>query len=351
MSINKPSQKLSSVKAPNQYVLAAPRAASDGLGREAREVLSVLNTSPIDVAMHPRDVRAKRQREGNPFDHNPVQSLQKLDISIPSGEGELNCRMYGFAGAEEPLRPALVYFHGGGFVLGSIESYDRFLSQLAFQSKVLVISVGYRLAPETRFPGALADAKLAFNWFHERASEFGIDRSRLAIGGDSAGANLAVVTCRDNRDSGGPMPALQLLIYPSVIGNKASGSREEFSEGLYLTKEIITWFHDHYIDRDIADDPRFNLLAHADHSRLPPAFIMTAGFDPLRDEGFALAQTFQKNQVAVRHSCYTDMFHGFINFGSLSQARAAVSECAEVLSACLLADAATSLDATLSPVS
>lgn len=307
-------------------------ASPTGVSPQGQQILNVLNAHSTKASSIPSDVRAFRKSTGNPFDHEDATSVRKHDFTIPGETTDLSARLYKPDSHATNTSPALVYFHGGGFVLGDIESYDKMLSQLCKQSNTIVISVEYRLAPETPFPGAVEDTLHTYTWIRQHASDLGIDSENLAIGGDSAGANLAINVCRYYRDQGFTLPKLQLLIYPSIAGNDSTESREAFSEGLLLTKTVLNWFHDHYIPREIDKDPRFNLLQTTDLSNLPPAFVLTGGFDPLRDEGYRYAEVLRNNGIAVRHSCYTNMFHGFINFGVLAESQAAVSECANVLS-------------------
>lgn len=317
----------------NDCVSPAAKSALNGVNPEAQEVLDIINAFPTDPNAIPSVVREFRKAKGNPFDHQdpPAEKIDKVDFCIPCDGHELLARIYRPQGKGNQQLPALAYYHGGGFVLGDIASYDKALAQLAYQSSVIVISVEYRLAPETPFPGAVQDAFDSFNWICREAKRFNIDPARIAIGGDSAGGNLAAVVCMNNRDRGLAEPAFQLLIYPSIIGNDRSESRELFAENLLLTKTALKWFHDHYISKEQQHDPRFNLLNASDFSNLPPAFILTCGFDPLRDEGQAYANELRLNGVAVRHSCYTDMYHGFFNFGILTQSQAAISECAKIM--------------------
>jgi|GEM_PF-91622 len=316
-------------------------AAESGLDRQAKQVLEFVHSFPPSHQFAPHIVRAHRQ---NPYEHESVDNVETSELTIDCGTHSLPARLYvpqnpaGNETAESRL-PALVYFHGGGFVLGDLDGYDQMLAQLCSQSGVIIISVAYRLAPETPFPGAVFDAQLATDWVFRHGLDYGIDTRRIAIGGDSAGANLATVYCllnkhkrnhkRKHKNHG--TPCLQLLIYPSLIGNGNTLSRESFSDGLLLTRELIRWFHGHYISKSEEDDPRFNVLKNNDFSGLPPAFILTCGFDPLRDEGQMYADALKDHGVVVQHSCYTDMFHGFINFGVLQQAQHAVTECAAVL--------------------
>lgn len=312
----------------NENVLDEAVAAKAGLDDDAKKVLNYIHSLPPVYNFEPEYTRRYRE---NPFEHDDVKGITKQDISIPCDEHELAARVYRPNIDHETAEPALIYFHGGGFVLGSIDSYDKMLSQLCFQSNMVVISVDYRLAPETVFPGAVEDTQQATDWIAKNATALNLDPNRIAIGGDSAGANLATVYCHLNKDRQDFKPIFQLLIYPSILGNDTSPSRQEFTENLLLTKTLLEWFHDLYISTEQEKDPRFNLLQASDFRSVPPAFILTGGFDPLRDEGQMYADKLKQNGITVKHSCYTDMFHGFINFGALQQAKDAVTECAFVL--------------------
>ena len=312
----------------NPNVLTKAGAAHNGLDERAKEVLSFVHSLPPAYEFEPEITRKFRH---NPYEHDDVTNIVKEDIIIPCDTHELDARIYRPVAIQEELYPTLIYFHGGGFVLGGIESYDKFLAQLCVQSNVAVISVAYRLAPETIFPGAVEDTQMATDWIIKNALKLKLDSTRIAIGGDSAGANLATVYCLLNKHKSDFKPIFQLLIYPSIAGNESTPSRKEYSENLLLTEKLITWFHQHYISSEQENDPRFNVMRAKDFRHLPPTFILTCGFDPLRDEGQLYAEKLIENGVAVKHSCYSDMFHGFINFGVLQQAKDAVSECAIVL--------------------
>ncbi|MEP1447983.1 MAG: alpha/beta hydrolase [Paraglaciecola sp.] len=327
---------LASQSCTNENVLDGAVKAKAGLDDDAKKVLDYIHSLPPVYNFEPEYTRRYRE---NPFEHDDVKGITKQDISIPCDGHELAARVYRPAinhgtnqeTEHETAKPALIYFHGGGFVLGSIDSYDKMLSQLCLQSNLVVISVAYRLAPETVFPGAVEDTQEATDWIAKNATSLGLDLSRIAIGGDSAGANLATVYCHLNKHRQDFKAVLQLLIYPSILGNDSSPSRQEFTENLLLTKTLLKWFHDLYISTEQEKDPRFNVLQASDFTSVPPAFILTGGFDPLRDEGQMYADKLKQNGIAVKHSCYTDMFHGFINFGALQQAKDAVTECAFVL--------------------
>ena len=312
----------------NVNVLAVASASDSGLDEKATDVLDFVNSLPPAYQFKPDIVRKYRQ---NPYEHDVVNDVTKQDLTITLETHDLIARVYRPINTQNEILPALIYFHGGGFVLGDIESCDKMLAQLCSQSSVVIISVAYRLAPETVFPGAVKDVLQATDWVVKNTEYLKVNPSRIGIGGESAGANLATVYCLLSREKNDFRPYFQLLIYPCIIGNDTSESRELFSENLLLTKKLIQWFHQHYISKEQESDPRFNVMKFDSFEHLPPAFILTCGFDPLRDEGQLYVNKLEESGIVVRHSCYTDMFHGFINFGVLQQARDAVSECAVIL--------------------
>lgn len=312
----------------DKNVLTVACASENGLDENAQEVLSFIHSLP---PVYELDLNTARNHRFNPFEHEIASDVTKKDIIIPCKNHDINARVYRPIHTKNLTLPALIYFHGGGFVLGDLESYDKMLAKLCSESQIAIISIAYRLAPETKFPGAVEDAQESTDWIAKNANVLKINVNRIAIGGDSAGANLATGYCLLNKTRRDFKPFFQLLIYPSIIGNDNSESRELFSENLLLTKNLIQWFHQQYIADGQADDPRFNLLKFNDFSDVPPTFVMTCGFDPLRDEGERYATKLIENGIPVRHSCYTDMFHGFINFGKLKQAKDALNECAMIL--------------------
>jgi len=230
----------------------------------------------------------------------------------------------------------LVYFHGGGWVLGSVAGSDNTCRALANRSGVAVLSVDYRLAPEHPFPAALEDAVTAARWAYDRADEFGIDRTRLAVGGDSAGGNLAAVVAQL-----GPVPLrFQLLIYPVTDVRGGSASYTEHADGYYLTTSEMTWFVTHYLSggRGTADDPRVSpLLADAAAMAVtPPALVVTAEYDPLRDDGLAYVERLRSAGVEVASVHYDSMMHGFVALADfLDDGQAALTEAAVVLARAL----------------
>ena len=242
--------------------------------------------------------------------------------------GQIPLRLYRPAGVSDatPL-PAYVYFHGGGWVIGDLESHDVLCRQLTAESGACVIAVDYRLAPEHKFPAAADDAWAATRWIVGHAAELGVDAGRLAVGGDSAGGNLAAVVALMARDAGGPAIALQVLIYPVTDLGRESSSYADFADGYMLTRDSMRWFTAHYLGRkEEANDWRVSPLRAPSLAGLPPALILTAGFDPLRDEGAAYATRLREAGVTVDYVSFGGMIHGFVGMGRvLDSALRAVS--------------------------
>ena len=256
------------------------------------------------------------------------------DRQIPGPAQPIKVRIYApQASKEHSSLPVLVWYHGGGFVIGDLDSHDSACRALANQAECLVVAVDYRLAPEHKFPGAVEDCEAALHWVAAHATELGGDPGRIAVGGDSAGGNLAAVVALLAREKGGPKLCFQLLIYPCVAPEPETPSHHQFAEGYLLTRKTITWFFKQYL-RSSKDtrDPRYAPLEEKDLSLLPPALVIVAGFDPLRDEGvdYAKALIDAGNQVTL--SNYEGMIHGFYLMGGmLDKANQAIEESAEHL--------------------
>ncbi len=229
--------------------------------------------------------------------------------------------------------PVLMWFHGGGFVIGSIDTHDSVCRMLANQADCIVVSVDYRLAPESKFPAAVEDCEAALKWVALHAVEFGGDPACIAVGGDSAGANLATVIAILARDAAHPKLVFQLLIYPCTAPEPETASHHKFRDGYVLTRNTITWFYRQYLKSDKDEkDFRFAPLILDDLSGLPEAFILVAGYDPLRDEGVDYARRLIEAGNRVRLSNYDGMIHGFyLMGGAVDAARRAVSESAQVM--------------------
>ena len=230
--------------------------------------------------------------------------------------------------------PALVYLHGGGWTIGDLDTHDVLCRSLCLQAEVVVVSVDYRLGPEQPFPAAYEDTLAAFHWTVENANELGIDASRIAIGGDSAGGNLAAAACLGLRGQV-VQPAFQLLIYPATIMWQDTASYHANGTGYMLTKESIAYYTENYLrNREDAQDWRASPQLAESHADLPPALVLTAGFDPLRDEGLMYADALSNAGVPAQYICFERQIHGFITMGRIMQeANTAVTLCASVLRA------------------
>jgi acetyl esterase len=259
-------------------------------------------------------------------------------LHAPGPHGDIALRLYRPLGAVAGERlPALVYFHGGGWVIGDLDTHDTLCRELANGSRCAVVSVDYRLAPEHRFPAAADDALAATRWLHREAAALGLDGMRLAVGGDSAGGNLATVVAIAARDAGDLPLAFQLLIYPSTDMTREQPSHRTNGPGYLLTSDTIGYFQGHYLaDPAQERDWRASPLRHPDLSRLPPAFVLTAGYDPLRDEGLAYAQRLSDTGVRCTEVCFERQIHGFALMGKvIDEANAAVAMCASELNRAL----------------
>jgi acetyl esterase len=265
------------------------------------------------------------------FARADVAAATGTDGVLPGLAGDIPYRLYAPANDPGGPLPGFVFFHGGGMVAGSIETHDRIAAALAQTAGCRLVSVGYRLAPEHKFPAAIEDAITATKWVSEQASSLGIDATRLAVGGDSAGATLAAVVCQESLRNAGPAISLQCLICPVLDFEEISPSREAFAENHLLDRATL--------EADLADylpaepelaDPRISPLRAARFAGLPAAIIHTAEFDPMRDEGNAYAAKLMAAGVAVEHVCHEGMVHNFHAMGAiLPQGRLVLHQIAE----------------------
>jgi acetyl esterase len=255
--------------------------------------------------------------------------------TIPGPAGEIPVRVYTPAGPGP--HPGLVYFHGGGFVLCNLDTHDGICRSLANAAGCVVVSVDYRLAPEHPYPAGPEDCYAATQWVAKNGSELGIDVGRLAIGGDSAGGNLTAVTALLARDRGGPALRFQLMVYPVTDCAFDTPSYRENAEGYFLTTGMMRWFWEKYLTNPAeAGEAYASPLRAANLANLPPGLCITAGYDPLRDEGEAYAARLREAGVDVRTTRYAGMFHGFLGMtAQLDKAREAVAEAAAALRSAL----------------
>jgi acetyl esterase len=258
----------------------------------------------------------------------PREAIKKIENRVVEQSGvKIPIRIYTPEGTG--ALPILIYYHGGGFVIGDCEAYDIPCRALANGAGCLVVSVDYRLAPEHKFPTPVEDCYAAAVWISAHAAELGGDPKRIAIGGDSAGGNLSAVVAQMARDRKGPSIAFQLLIYPVTDYEPNTPSSKANAEGYLLTKSAMDWFWGHYLSNPSdGAKPYASPRRATDFSKLPPALVITAEFDPLRDEGVAYAQKMQQAGVKVKHSDYLGMIHGFFSLGHvLNRSKDLMNEC------------------------
>jgi len=271
--------------------------------------------SQVDAAQY-------RQLSDNLLPTIPGDPMSEVrDLKVAGANGDLDARLYRPSQASD--LPLLVYFHGGGFVMGNLDTHDNLCRSLARQTEAVVVSVAYRLAPEHKFPAAPHDCHAATCWLVEHAAELGFDGSRLAVVGDSAGGNLALAVSQLAAQRKGPKIRYQCLFYPVTDAGCDSQSFEAFAESYLLSAKAMRWFWQQYLQEDgQADDPLASPLRAESLAGLPPTTLFTAGFDPLRDEGEALAECLREAGVAVRMQRYEGMIHGFISMAPFVEAAA-----------------------------
>jgi acetyl esterase len=259
----------------------------------------------------------------------PPEMASVQPLAIPAPHGSIAARVY----TPKKLRktdgraPCLVFFHGGGWVIGDLETHDVVCRKLAREGELIVISIDYRLAPEHKFPAAVDDAIAATKWIAANAIKLGLDASRLMVGGDSAGGNLAAVVSLAARDGNAPNIAGQVLIYPATDFSRKHPSHREPETSILLTHSVIGWFMNHYMGEADINDWRASPARAGTLAGLPPAYVLTAGADPLRDEGDEYAERLRAAGVAVTYRHFPGQFHGFFTMGKLlQQANVAASE-------------------------
>ena len=294
------------------------------LERAANSPLPQMHEVPPHVAR-----RIYRDTRGATSPAAPEVAESGLMV-IPGPVSPIAMRAYRPAGSKRgEALPALMFFHGGGWVIGDPDTHDVVCRQLANGARCAVFSVDYRKAPEHRFPGAVEDCVAATRYVASQAAKLGVDALRIAVGGDSAGGNLAAVVALEARDNGGPPLCFQMLVYPATDQHYAFASVERNAEGYLLTKKSMYYFRAHYLpERKDWDDWRASPLRAKSVGGLPPAFVITAGFDPLVDEGKAYAGRLAEEGVEVAYLDYPDMIHGFLLMGGvIDTANDAVAEC------------------------
>jgi acetyl esterase len=264
---------------------------------------------PLPVA----EVREQTVHDARIFSGPRIAVARTEELVVAGAVGPIAARLYVPEDAPAPA-PLIVYYHGGGHVICDLDTHDQPCRFLARETATRLLSIDYRLAPEHPFPAAVEDALAAFRWAHAEAERLGVDPDRIAVVGDSAGANLATVVCQLAAADGGPAPAFQALIYPLIDYSTKRRSYELFGDGFYLTNAEMDWYREHYlVSHADRDDPRVSPILAGDLSALPPALVVTAGFDPLRDEGEAYAERLREAGVRTTAWRESDLIHGFIN--------------------------------------
>lgn len=283
-------------------------------------------------SLPPEGARAQYKENAKVLDLPFAPMDMVTDRAIGSESSYVQVRLYvpTQAGIVSPL---LVYYHGGGWTIGDLDTHDRFCRTIAAETGCRVLSVDYRMGPEHPFPAAVDDAMRAYRAVIDDPAAFGTDPARVAVGGDSAGGNLAAVVCHLAVREALPAPCFQLLVYPSVDISGDYASRQALAKDYLLTDEMMRWFTRNYLpERSLVEDPRVSPLLFDDFKGQPPAFVQTAGFDPLKDEGVAYVEKLRAAGVAVEHRHYPGLIHGFIHLAAgVKAARAAVDEAIEAL--------------------
>ncbi len=289
--------------------------------------LRALRRPPELHDLGPAGARAEFARQVALYSGRRRRDVRVRELCADGPAGPIPVRLYVPRWASVPY-PVLVYYHGGGGVIGDLDTHDPICGRLADEAGCAVASVAYRLAPEHPFPAGLDDAEAAYRWLFGQAPRLGGDPARFAVGGDSLGANLATNVARRVRDAAAPR--FQLLAYPGVDFTMSSPSHRTLAEGYLLSDETMRWFRRHYLPApELASDPVASPLWADDLAGLPPAYIATAGFDPLRDEGRAYADRLRDAGVAVTHRCESGLVHGFLSAADLiDEAGRAASDCA-----------------------
>jgi acetyl esterase len=285
-------------------------------------------------SMTPSAARSYYARLYQLLESAPPEVGRTEDLTIPMRSGPRPARTYYPRGADETAetRPALVYYHGGGWTIGNIETHDTLCRRLCSNARIVVVSVDYRLAPENPFPAAVEDCYDAYLWVSDQSTALGISADRIAVGGDSAGGNLAAVVTALARDEGKPLPSVQLLIYPGVgTVDHIGRQKPELQTGYGLDDKTTRWFFANYVPEGEAENPLVAPLHLPSHRDLSPAIVVTAQFDLLCGEGLEYVQRLGAAGVPVKHLHQRDLPHGFATMSVLPRAREAISELAAAL--------------------
>lgn len=296
-------------------------------------ILKLRDLLPGEEVLEAGRLREEGRSRARWLQGRPAPVAKVEEMAIPGPAGEIPIRVYWPAGSGP--WPVVVYYHGGGWVIGDLDTNDGLCRLLSNGASAVVVSVDYRLAPEHRFPAAVEDSYAALEWVFRNAARLDADPSRIAVGGGSAGGNLAAAVALMARERGGPALTYQVLIYPATnLVELDTESHRSFAEGYGLTREHIEFFRDSYIpDAGDRRSPYASPLLAASLEGLPPALVITAGFDPLRDEGIAFAERLEAAGVPTATVNYPGMIHGFVTLDRLfGEAEEAIGEAARALS-------------------
>ena len=291
---------------------------------DAESVIELIRQSgrPPYEQLTPEEARDAYARGRTILQPDRAEVARVRNLSATGPAGAIPLRLYRGMGTKADARlPVLIYFHGGGWMFGDLDSHDGLCREFANRAQCCVISVDYRLAPEHKFPAAVDDSEAAVRWIAANAETLGIDAKRMAVGGDSAGGNLAAVMCLMARDGTLPKLGFQLLIYPATDMGLSTPSYARVVDTMPLTAATMVWFRDYYVReaKDIADW-RASPLRAANHKEVAPAYILTVHYDPLCDEGRDYGAALERAGVAVQYQHIADQFHGFITMGKLIRA-------------------------------
>jgi acetyl esterase/lipase len=292
------------------------------LDPQAKWVLDIAieNKVPLLEEMTAIDAKAAYEERAQKLSVKDVPIGSVEDLNIDGSHGDIPLRIYTPTEGATNL-PVVVFYHGGGWVIGSRNSHDPLCRMIANKGQFLVISVDYRMGPEAPFPAGAIDSFEAYQWVLKNIENYGGNPSQVAVAGDSAGGNLSAVVCLMAKDAQIEKPMFQWLIYPATNMVMDTESHESFKEGYFLTKDLMTWFQGHYLPNEAArEDWRASPLKAASLADLPDALIQTAGFDPLKDEGIAYGKRMEAEGSIAKHTDYPGMIHGFINLGGVIDA-------------------------------
>lgn len=295
-------------------------------------LLRLMSRQPRMEHVQPVVARRLYSRLASTMGGRPRAMAQVRNLAVPGPAGLLRARLYVPHGVSQPA-PMLVFFHGGGFVVGDLDDYEVPCRLLADEAKCLVFSAEYRLAPEAQFPAQSDDAEAIWRWAHENAASLGADPQRIAVGGDSAGGHIAAVLSQAAEARGTLRPKHQLLIYPSADMTRPWSSLDTYAEGFMLTRPLLHHFMGSVLPAGTdVDDPRVTPLRARTFTGLPSATVVLAGFDPLQDQGRAYAEAMAASQVPVKLMMFDGLIHGFVSFpGTVAGAERALREIAAVL--------------------